>query len=547
MLRAGLIRRLAAGMYTWLPVGLRVLRKVETIIREEMNRAGAQEVLMPVVQPAELWEESSRWSAMGPEMLRLKDRHERDFCLGPTHEEVITDLFRREIQSYKSLPCNFYQIQTKFRDEVRPRFGVLRAREFTMKDGYSFHLDDASFQTTYRAMHDAYSRILTRMDLEFRAVLADTGNIGGSVSHEFHVLADSGEDRIVFSTGGDYAANIEKATAAAPTIERPQAREALARVPTPNVHTIQEIVSFLNVPIERTLKTLIVDGENGPVALVLRGDHELNVVKAQALPGVSSPLAFARDADIRAAIGCSAGSIGPVGLELPFYVDVAASLITDFVCGANADGEHLRGVNWDRDVKLPRERIVDLRNVVEGDRSPEGTGTLSIRRGIEVGHIFQLGTKYSTAMNVAVLDADGVARAPIMGCYGMGVTRLVGAIVEQCRDEAGICWPDAVAPFAIHVLGLNYTKSADVQQAADRIHDICESLGIEVLLDDRDERPGAKFADADLLGIPHRITVGDRNLKSGVVEYRRRRQPDTLLYRLDEIERRLREVTARVR
>ena len=547
MLRAGLIRRLAAGMYTWLPIGLRVLRNVETIIREEMNRAGAQELLMPVVQPAELWQESKRWDVMGPEMLRLKDRHERDFCLGPTHEEVITDLVRREIQSYKLLPCNFYQIQTKFRDEVRPRFGVLRAREFTMKDGYSFHLDDESFAATYQAMYDAYGRILARMGLDFRAVLADTGNIGGSNSHEFHVLADAGEDRIVFATGSDYAANIEKAVAAPPTGTRPVPRDAMTRVPTPGVHTIIDVVKFLSVPIEHTVKTLLVDGESGPVALVLRGDHELNEVKARTLPGVRAPLAFAREGDIRAAIGCSPGSIGPVGLALPVYVDLAASLVADFVCGANVDGAHLVGVNWGRDVALDRGRIVDIRNVVEGDPAPDGGGTLSIRRGIEVGHIFQLGTKYSASMNVTVLDAQGVARTPIMGCYGMGVTRLVGAIVEQCRDDAGICWPDSVAPFDVHVLALNYTKSADVKAAAERVYDVCTALGLEVLLDDRDERPGAKFADADLIGIPHRITVGERNLKSGVVEYRHRRRPDTLLYRLEEIAERLREVTARPR
>ena len=535
MLRAGMIRQLAAGLYTWLPVGLRVLRKVETIIREEMNRAGAQELLMPFVQPAELWEESKRWAVMGPEMLRLKDRHDRSFCLAPTHEEVITDVVRREIQSYKQLPCNLYQIQTKFRDEIRPRFGVLRAREFTMKDAYSFHLDESSFEDTYRAMYDAYSRILARMDLDFRAVLADTGNIGGSSSHEFHVLADSGEDRIAFSSGSDYAANVEKATSLVPDAPRALPAEPLTRVATPGVRSIDDVAALLKVPRERTVKTLIVEGDASLVALVLRGDHELNEVKARDLPGVRVPLRLAREDAIRGVTGCGPGSLGPIKLPLPVWVDPAAHRLADFVCGANEDGFHWRGVNWERDLQVPASSVVDIRNVVEGDPSPDGAGTLSITRGIEVGHIFQLGRKYSEAMQVSVLDQDGVSRTPIMGCYGMGVTRLVGAIIEQCHDDAGIVWPEAVAPFHVHVLGLNYTRSQEVREAADRIHRQCLDAGLEALLDDRDERPGAKFADADLLGIPHRITVGDRNLKTGVVEYKRRSGADTLMFPLDDV------------
>ncbi len=535
MLRAGLIRRLAAGMYTWLPLGLRVLRKVEAIIRDELNRSGAQEVLMPFVQPAELWLESGRWEAMGPDMLRLKDRHERDFCLGPTHEEVITDIVRKEVRSYKQLPCNLYQINFKFRDEIRPRFGVMRAREFLMKDGYSFHLDEESFAATYREMHACYGRILNRMQLDFRAVLADTGNIGGSTSHEFQVLANSGEDRIAFSNGSDYAANVEEAEALAPKEPRATPSAALTKVATPNVHSIGDVAAFLGIEPSRTLKTLVLAGIEGPVALVLRGDHELNEVKARKLPGVLQPVTFASETTLRASVGCGAGSLGPVGLEIPVYVDRTAAAMADFVCGANTDGYHYTGANWGRDAALDATRIVDLRNVVDGDPSPDGRGTLSITRGIEVGHIFQLGRKYSEALNATVLDRDGATQTLIMGCYGMGVTRLVGAIIEQCHDDDGIVWPTPVAPFLVHVLGLNYTKSDEVRRAADRIAAELEAAGHEVLLDDRDERPGVKFADADLLGIPHRVVVGDRNLKTGQVEYRSRADAASLLVQVDRI------------
>jgi prolyl-tRNA synthetase len=534
MLRAGLIRRLAAGVYTWLPLGLRVLRKVEAIIREELDRSGAQEVLMPFVQPAELWQESHRWDQMGPEMLRLKDRHQRDFCLGPTHEEVITDIVRREVQSYKQLPCNLYQINLKFRDEIRPRFGVMRAREFTMKDGYSFHLDDASFDATYAEMYACYGRILSRMQLKFRAVLADTGNIGGSASHEFQVLASTGEDRIAFSDASDYAANIEKAEALAPPPRR-SPTAALEKVATPGKHTIDDVATFLSVAPSDTLKTLIVAGTDDLVALVLRGDHELNEIKAQKLPGVASPLTFATDAMIRASVACGVGSLGPIGLNLPMYVDRSARAMVDFVCGANDDGHHYRGANWNRDVPIAADRVVDLRNVVDGDPSPDGNGVLHITRGIEVGHIFQLGRKYSESLGARVLDQDGTTKTLIMGCYGMGVTRLVGAIIEQCHDDNGIIWPQPVAPFGAHVVALNYAKSEAVRDAADRITAELEAFGIETLLDDRDERPGVKFADADLIGIPHRIVIGERNLKAGLVEYRTRASTDTLNVTVDTI------------
>ena len=535
MLRAGLIRRLAAGVYTWLPIGLRVLRKVEAIIREEMDRAGAQELMMPFVQPAELWMESGRWEVMGVEMLRLKDRHDREFCLAPTHEEVITDLVRREVQSYKDLPKNFYQMNLKFRDEIRPRFGVMRGREFIMKDAYSFDLDDESFQITYQKMHDAYSRILDRIGLSYRAVLADPGNIGGSNSHEFQVLAESGEDLIAFSTHSEYAANVERAEALRPDSNVEDGAAKLEKVATPEQHTIAAVAEFLDIDQTLTVKTLIVDGDDGPIALVLRGDHELNEIKAQNLPGVTSPLQFANDEAILGATGSKPGSIGPVGLELPVYVDFCARTTTNFVCGANEDGFHFTGANWIRDVALPAERVVDLRNVTEGDPSPDGNGVLAIKRGIEVGHIFQLGTKYSEALDAEVQDRDGKPRTLIMGCYGMGVTRLVAAIIEQCHDDDGIIWPAAVAPYQVHVLGLNYAKSDTVKTAANTIYDQLQAQGIEVLLDDRDERPGVKFADADLLGIPHRIVVGDRNLKSGKVEYRTRDRAANLEVELDAV------------
>jgi len=535
MLRAGLVRRLAAGIYTWLPLGLRVLRKVEAIVRDELDRSGAQEVLMPFVQPAELWQESNRWDQMGPEMLRLKDRHQRDFCLGPTHEEVITDIVRREVQSYKQLPCNLYQINLKFRDEIRPRFGVMRAREFLMKDGYSFHIDEASFEATYAEMFACYGRILTRMQLDFRAVLADTGNIGGSTSHEFQVLATTGEDRIAFSDASDYAANVEKAEALTPADNAAKPSATLEKIATPGQHTIEQVTAFFNVTPAETLKTLIVAGTGGLVALVVRGDHELNEIKAQRLPGVAAPLTFATEPMIRSALACGVGSLGPIGLSLPMYVDRSARAANDFICGANTDGFHYRGVNWDRDVTVANERVVDLRNVVEGDPSPDGKGRLSITRGIEVGHIFQLGRKYSESLGANVLDQDGATKTLIMGCYGMGITRLVGAIIEQCHDENGIIWPQPVAPFAVHIVALNYTKSETVRATADRLHQEFVTIGVETLLDDRDERPGVKFADADLIGIPHRIVIGERNLKAGQVEYRTRRSADTLTVTVDTV------------
>ena len=542
MLRAGLIRQVAAGIYTWLPLGVRVLQRIQNIVREELDASGAQEVLMPVVQPATLWRESGRWDDMGPEMARLTDRHENEFCLSPTQEEVVTDLVRREIHSYKDLPRNLYQIQTKFRDEIRPRFGVMRSREFTMKDGYSFHLDQADFDATYQAMYDCYGRILERMGLEFRAVDADTGNIGGDNSHEFQVLAESGEDLIVFSTESDYAANIEKATTLFPQQRPEPGTGSLTRVPTPGVKTIDAVATLLHAPVESCLKTLIVEGiqdqeQDSPalMGLVLRGDHELNELKAAKLPGVAAPLRMADPALIKEQLGAGVGSLGPVNLSVPFYVDHSAAQITDFVCGANADDEHYTGANWERDVPIADDQIVDLRNVQEGEPSPDGKGVLAFTRGIEVGHIFQLGTKYSDAMNATVLNKDGREQTLIMGCYGMGITRLVAAIIEQQHDEAGICWPDPVAPADVHILALNYDKSEAVRSAADELYSELRAAGLAVLLDDRKERPGVKFADADLLGIPHRVTVGDRNLKEGKVEYRRRRDTDAQLVAPDEI------------
>lgn len=536
MLRAGLVRPVAAGLYTWLPLGLRVIRKIEAIAREELNASGAQELSMPVVQPAELWQQSKRWEKMGPELLRMKDRHERDFCLGPTHEEIITDLFRREIHSYRQLPCNFYQIQTKFRDEVRPRFGVMRAREFTMKDGYSFHESQRSFDETYQEMHACYTRILERMQLNFRAVEADTGNIGGSNSHEFHVLAQSGEDVIVHASGGDYAANLERARAEPPGAV-PLPAESMSEVATPGRTTIASVSELLGMPPERCLKTLIVRGENGLVALLLRGDHELNEAKASKLPGIASPFAFATDEEIFAASGANPGSVGPVGLGLPAYVDPEARAISDFVCGANRDGRHYRGVNWERDIPVDESRTADIRNVRPGDKAPDGQGELRFLRGIEVGHIFQLGTIYSEAMQATFLDRDGRGRAPIMGCYGLGITRLVAAIIEQNHDERGICWPEPTAPFDLHIVALNYGKSEGVRRTSEDLLAQCAAAGVDALLDDRDERPGVKFADADLLGIPHRITVGERGLKTGRVEYRARRDSDTGLIDPNQVHR----------
>jgi prolyl-tRNA synthetase len=526
MLRAGLIRRLAAGLYSWLPLGLRVLQKVERIIREEMNRAGAFELVMPVVQPAELWQESGRWSKYGPELLRIKDRHQRDFVAGPTHEEVITDIARRELKSYRQLPVNFYQIQTKFRDEVRPRFGVMRAREFIMKDAYSFHLDEESLRAGYRAMYDAYTRIFTRTGLKFRAVRADSGAIGGDVSQEFHVLADSGEDAIVFSDADDYAANLEAAAALPPAGPRPAPGAELRKVATPGARTIEDLARFLKVEPARCLKTLIVEGANGVVvALVVRGDHELNAVKAQKLPDVASPLQLASAERVHAATGTEPGYVGLVGLKCRIYADHAALALADFVCGANEKDQHLTGVNWDRDV--PAATPADLRKVVEGDPSPSGRGRLKIARGIEVGHIFQLGRNYSEPMKALVLDESGRETALYMGCYGIGVTRIVAAAIEQNHDERGIIWPDPIAPFQLVLVPLNLQKSDRVRAATDRLYAELTDAGIEVLLDDRDARPGVKFADAELLGIPHRLVVAERGLEAGKLEYRHRRDSES--------------------
>ncbi len=522
MLRAGMIRRLAAGLYTWLPIGLRTLRKVERIIREEMDRAGALELSMPTIQPAELWQESGRWNAFGPELLRFKDRHDREFAYGPTHEEVITDIARRELRSYRQLPVNFYQIQIKFRDEIRPRFGVMRAREFLMKDAYSFHADEASLAQGYRAMYEAYGRIFTRLGLEFRAVQADSGSIGGSASQEFHVLADSGEDAIAFSDGDDYAANLELAEALAPAAPRAAATRPLAKVPTPGARTIADLGRMLGVTAEQCVKTLIVDGADGDVvALLVRGDHELNAMKAQKLPGVANPLRMASAERVRAATGAEPGSLGPIGFRGRMYVDHAAAQVADFVCGANERDQHYTGVNWGRD--LPEPRTHDLRNAVTGDPSPSGHGRLRIVRGIEVGHIFQLGRKYSDAMNATVLDEQGRSLAMFMGCYGIGVTRVVAAAIEQNHDSNGIIWPEAIAPFRVALVPLSYQKSEAVRNAADALYREFDAAGIDVLLDDRDARPGVKFADSELLGIPHRIVLGDRGIATGTVEYRHRR------------------------
>jgi prolyl-tRNA synthetase len=522
MLRAGLVRRVAAGIYSWLPMGLRVMRKVEKIIREEMNRAGAFEMLMPAVQPAELWQESGRWSAYGPELLRLKDRHQREFVIGPTHEEVITDIARRELRSYRQLPVNFYQIQTKFRDEVRPRFGVMRAREFIMKDAYSFHVDEASMAQGYAAMRTAYIRIFTRLGLEFRSVQADSGAIGGSVSEEFQVLAESGEDAIAVSDGDDFAANLEFAAAAPPAQARAAPRQKLEEVATPNMKTIAAVSAFLDTPRERCLKTLLVEGTaGGAIALVLRGDHELNALKAQGVPGVATPLRMASAAAVLSASGSEPGYVGPRGLKCPIYADHMARNAADFVCGANAPDLHLRGVNWGRD--LPEPPAADLRNVVAGDPSPSGKGQLQIVRGIEVGHIFKLGRKYSEAMKAAVLDESGQSVTMLMGCYGIGVTRIVAAAIEQNHDDRGIIWPDPLAPFHVVLIPLNLQKSDRVRAAADALYAALVGAGIEVLYDDRDARPGVKFADAELLGIPHRVVLGERGLDAGTCEYRQRR------------------------
>lgn len=525
MLRAGLIKRLGSGLYTWMPLGLRVLRRVEAVVRDEMNRAGAIELLMPAVQPAELWEETGRWALFGPQMLKIQDRHKRAFCFGPTHEEVITDIARREIKSYRQLPLNFYQIQTKFRDEIRPRFGVMRAREFLMKDAYSFHPNKASLTVTYQTMYDAYSRIFTRLGLTFRAVRADTGAIGGSGSHEFHVLADSGEDLLAYCPESDYAANVELAEAVAPATPRSAPAETLQTVATPGARTIDEVAARLKIDAQQTVKTLIVEGTDGPVALLVRGDHVLNEIKAEKVEGVQTPFTLANENVLRAAANCAPGSVGPVGLKLRIIADRAVAAMHDFVCGANVDGQHLTGVNFGRD--LPEPEVADLRNVQAGDPSPDGKGSLKLCRGIEVGHVFQLGSKYSEAMNATYLDEAGKTQPMEMGCYGIGVSRIVAAAIEQHHDDKGIIWPASMAPFLLVIVALGYGKSELVKAAADQLHADLTAAGHEVLLDDRDERPGVMFADAELIGIPHRITVGERGLKEGIIEYQPRRvEPD---------------------
>ena len=526
MMRAGMLRKQAAGIYSWLPLGLRILRKVEAIVREEMERAGALELLMPAVQPAELWEESGRWEQYGPELLRFHDRHQREFCFGPTHEEIITDIARREIRSYKQLPVNYYQIQTKFRDEIRPRFGVMRAREFLMKDAYSFHIDQASLDQTYQVMYDTYSRIFTRLGLGFRPVQADSGAIGGSVSHEFHVLADSGEDAIAFSSSGEYAANIERAEAIAPAGERPAPTTDMGIIDTPGQHSIEDICTFLDTRADRCIKTLLVQGEDADVvALVIRGDHELNTIKAEQQPAVAAPLQFASDEQIRQAANCDAGSLGPVGLAVPVIVDHAAAHLADFICGANDNGRHLTGVNWERDLPVPD--CADLRNIVDGDPAPDGNGTLSIARGIEVGHIFQLGKKYSEAMKANVLDEKGKEQAMTMGCYGIGVSRIVAAAIEQNNDDKGMIWPDAIAPYQVALLPMNMKKSQRVREATEALYEELLAAGFEVLLDDRPVRPGVMFSDMELIGIPHRVVVGEKNLDQGKLEYKSRRDTDS--------------------
>jgi prolyl-tRNA synthetase len=535
MLRAGLIRKLASGLYTWLPLGLRVMRKVENIVREEMDNCGALEILMPAVQPSELWQESGRWEQYGPELLRLKDRHDREFCFGPTHEEIITDLARKELSSYKQLPVTYYQVQTKFRDEVRPRFGVMRAREFLMKDAYSFHSSQHSLQDTYDVMYQAYSRIFTRLGLEFRAVMADSGSIGGNSSHEFHVLADSGEDAIAFSSESDYAANVEKAEALRADTPRPAASAEMTTVDTPGQHSIEEVSQFLSVDASQCLKTLLVEGseEGSVVALVLRGDHELNEIKAEHLEDVASPLCFASDEQIKEVAGCSAGSLGPVGLKIKVIADHDALQCADFVCGANIDGKHLVGTNWERDCAVPD--VADIRNIVEGDASPDGKGTLSIVRGIEVGHIFQLGKKYSEAMNATVLDENGKATTMTMGCYGIGVTRIVAAAIEQNHDNNGIIWPQSLAPFDVAIAPINMQKSDEVSSVAIKLHDDLTAAGLDVLLYDEKARLGGMLADLDLIGIPHRIVIGDRGLKDDKVEYKKRDAEDSQDIAINEI------------
>jgi prolyl-tRNA synthetase len=543
MLRAGLIRPLASGLYTWMPLGMRVLNKVQAIIREEMNRAGALEVLMPFVQPAELWQESDRWDAYGAALLKLKDRHKRDFCLGPTHEEVITDIARNELRSYRQLPVNYYQIQTKFRDEIRPRFGVMRAREFLMKDAYSFHLDEPSLAECYQLMRETYERIFGRLQLKFRIVQADTGEIGGSRSEEFQVLAASGEDAIAYCDADGFAANVEIVDLPPPGGEPPPPEEACELVETPDTGTIAALSELLGVPAERCLKTLLVKGSETPaVALLLRGDHELNAIKAARLAGVASPLAMLRAPDVERATGAVPGFAGPLGLDLPMYVDQSAALMADFVCGANRADYHYRGVNWTRDVPLPP--VADLRNAAAGDPSPGGGGPLALARGIEVGQIFQLGTKYSDAMQATVLDAEGRSRPMQMGCYGIGVTRVVAAAIEQNHDERGIVWPEAIAPFNVVIIPINMDRSEQVRDNTTAIYEALTGAGIDVLVDDRPQRPGFKFADADLIGIPHRLVVAERALQQGQVEYKARRADEQEMWPADSV---LEQIATRMR
>ena len=535
MLRAGLIRRLASGLYTWLPMGLKILRKTEAIVREEMDKAGAQEVLMPSVQPAELWQESQRWEKYGPELLRITDRHQREFCYGPTHEEVITDLVRQEIRSYKQLPVNFYQIQTKFRDEIRPRFGLMRAREFLMKDAYSFHLDQASLQETYDNMYATYSRIFSRIGLEFRAVQADTGSIGGNASHEFHVLASSGEDAIAFSDKSDYAANVELAEALKPQGERAAAAETITVVETPAQHTIDDVSQYLDKPASQCLKTLLVEGaeEGSVVALVVRGDHELNEIKAEKHPLVAAPLTFVTPEKVLEISHANIGSVGPVGLTIPVIVDHAAAFVSDFVCGANQDDKHLTGVNWGRDLAEPE--TADLRKVVAGDPSPDGEGTLEIARGIEVGHIFQLGENYSSKLNAVVLTESGKSQVITMGCYGIGVSRVVAAAIEQNHDDRGIIWPESIAPYQVVLVPVNAHKSVRVKEKAEEVYQQLLDAGVDVLLDDRGLRPGVAFTDMELIGIPHRLILGERGLDNGMIEYKNRRSGDGEEFAIEDV------------
>ncbi|HET8875145.1 MAG TPA: proline--tRNA ligase [Casimicrobiaceae bacterium] len=523
MLRAGLIKKVSSGIYSWMPLGLITLRKVEQVVREEMNRAGALETYLPHILPAELWEETGRWDKFGPLLLKIKDRQARDFLFGPTHEEVMTDIVRKDIRSYRQLPVNLYQIQVKFRDEIRPRFGVMRGREFLMKDAYSFDADRDALMVSYRGMYDAYARIFTRLGLEFRAVEADTGAIGGFASHEFQVLADSGEDAIAYSNGSTYAANVEQAEAIAPSTPRAAPSEAMQRVPTPGSSTCEQVAELLGLPLARTVKCLLIHAQDRVQMLLVRGDHMGNEVKIGKLPGLDG-WRFASEAEVVAATGCRPGYLGPVGIagDMPLIVDRQVAAMSDFVCGANEAGYHLRGVNFGRDCREP-DAVADIRNVVEGDPSPDGRGTLSIVRGIEVGHVFALGDVYSTAMGASYLDADGRSQVLQMGCYGIGVTRVVAAAIEQNHDERGIVWPSAMAPFAVAIAPIGYDRSDAVRECADRLHRQLAEAGVEVLLDDRGERPGVMFADLELIGIPHRVTVGERGLKEGIVEYQARR------------------------